>query len=342
MAEMFDYLAKVAAKQHLTEDESARAFQIIMNGGATPAQISALLMAMKINGETVPEILGAVRAIRAKASKINVPEEVRTRMIDTCGTGGDGQHTYNISTAVAFIVAGAGVPVAKHGGKSVSSRSGSSDVLTALGVNIHAAPEEMLAALTQKNIAFLFASNYHAAMRHVGPVRQEMGMRTLFNILGPLTNPAGASRQLIGVYDKQWLKPIAEVLAKLGTTQAWIVHGEDGLDEITTTGKTYVVELKEGAIKEFMLDPTVYGIELAKPHDLKGGDAGVNAIAIRQLLGGKTGAYRDIVLLNAAAAFVVAGVAKDIPEGLAKAKDSLDEKKALRALDALVEMTNRG
>lgn len=340
MSEIINYLLKVSRKEHLTEDESARAFQIVMNGGANPAQIAALLMAMKMNGETAPEILGAVRAIRSKSTKLSLPEDLRARMVDTCGTGGDGQHTFNISTAVAFVVAGAGVPVAKHGNRSVSSRSGSSDVLSALGVNIQASPEQMRDALVNHGITFLLAPTYHSAMRHVAPVRQDLGMRTLFNIIGPLTNPAGALRQLIGVYDKKWLMPLAEVLLKLGTVHAWLVHGEDGMDEITTTGKTHVVELKDGVIRAFEITPEQFGIPLATPDALKGGAASDNAAALRRLLGGKADAYRDIVVLNAAAALLVAGVVKDIPQGIDKATASIDNGDARKALDALVGATN--
>ncbi|MDP3655633.1 MAG: anthranilate phosphoribosyltransferase, partial [Brevundimonas sp.] len=259
--------------------------------------------------------------------------------IDTCGTGGDGQHTFNISTAAALVLAGAGLKVAKHGNRALSSKSGSSDVLSALGVNLAASPAQQRRSLDQAGIAFLFAPAYHGAMRHVGPVRAELGFRTVFNLLGPLSNPAGAKRQVMGVYDPRLLEPLAEVLGRLGATRAWTVHGQ-GLDELTTTGETEVAEWKDGAVRRFTVTPEDAGLPRADLAALRGGDAEENAAALRALLDGATGAYRDIVLLNAAAALVVADRAADLAEGAALAAAVIDDGRASTALADLVEATN--
>lgn len=336
---IIDFIKKTAESQDLTRDEAERAFQIIMNGGATPAQIAAFLISLKMKGETVDEIAGSATVMRFKADKFKAPEGA----LDTCGTGGDSSGTYNISTAVAFVVAGAGVPVAKHGNKAISSKSGSADVLRELGVNIDAEKKYMEQALEQGNICFMMASKYHGAMRHVAPTRQELGVRTIFNILGPLSNPAGASYQLLGVYSRELVVKMAMVLQILGSKRAWVVHGEDGLDEITTTGITHVAELSEAGISTFTINPTDYGIEIAEPADLQGGDAAYNARELRALLlGHGKRAYLDIVLLNSAAALVVCGKAADLHEGLIIAKESIDNRMANDALLKLVEVSNLG
>jgi anthranilate phosphoribosyltransferase len=334
------YINKVVLKQDLTEEEAARAFQIMMSGGATPAQMAAFLMGLRMKGEVVAEITGGAIAMRAKSAKLRVPAEIADVTVDTCGTGGDGAHTYNISTAVGFVLAGAGVPVVKHGNRSVSSRSGSADVLKALHVNIMSEMPYIERSLAEAGICFMMAPRFHAAMRHIAPVRQELAMRTIFNLLGPLSNPAAPKRQLVGVYDKALVEPLAEVLKNLGLTHAWVVHGEDGLDELTTTGKTFVAELKDGAINTFNITPEDAGIARATLDDLKGGDALHNAQAMRKLFSGEEGAYRDIVLLNSAAGLIVAGKAADLKEGVALAAKAIDEGRAKKALEKLVEVTS--
>jgi anthranilate phosphoribosyltransferase len=307
-----------------------------MSGGATASQMGGFLMALRVRGETVDEITGAARVMRAKVLPVKAPAGA----IDTCGTGGDAQGTYNISTAAALVVAGAGVPVAKHGNRALSSKSGSADVLSALGVNLDCDMALVERALLHNNIGFLMAPRHHAAMKHVGPTRVELGTRTIFNLLGPLSNPAGAARQLIGVYHRQWVRPVAEVLAQLGSERAWVVHGSDGLDEITTTGATYVAELKGGRVTTFDILPEDVGLERASPADLKGGDPETNARAIRELLDGKPGAYRDIVALNAGAALLVAGKAADLKAAIAIASATIDQGKAKAALEGLVATSN--
>ncbi len=346
--EMQRILGLVAEGKHLGIPDAGRAFQIMMLGGATPAQIAALLMGLRINRETVEEITGAAMALRNKAKKLTVPEELRPRILDTCGTGGDKKGTYNISTAAAFVVAGCGIPVAKHGNMAVSSKSGSADVLRALGVNIDAAEDVMVRALTEAHICFLMAPRFHAAMREVAPIRRELAMRTIFNVLGPLINPAMPERQVLGVYSRDLVEPLARVLDHLGSKHAWVVHGADGMDELTTTGETYVAALENGQVRTFTITPEEYG--LARPEDpnaLAGGEAMVNAQALRYLLAGhgkeeghKLKPYRDIVLLNAAAALIVAGKATDLHQGLALAAQSIDSGRAKTALDKLVEITN--
>ncbi|MEX2642332.1 MAG: anthranilate phosphoribosyltransferase, partial [Acetobacterales bacterium] len=305
-------LARVAGGAPLTEDEAEQAFGIIMSGQATPAQIGAFLMALRVRGETVDEITGAARTMRARALSMQAPAGA----IDTCGTGGDASGTWNISTAAALVAAGAGVPVAKHGNRAMSSKSGSADVLVSLGVNIDADMELVKRCLWDARIGFLMAPRHHSAMRHVGPVRMELGTRTIFNLLGPLANPAGTTRQLCGVFSFEWVKPLAEVLLRLGAERAWIVHGGDGLDELTTTGTSAVAEVRDGKVSTFEVTPEDAGLPRAKPEQLKGGDAHTNAGALRAVLGGEPGPYRDIVLLNAAAALVVAGKAADLKEGV--------------------------
>lgn len=329
-------IAALAEGAKLTQAQSEEAFEIIMSGGATPSQMGAFLMALRVRGETVEEIAGAARVMRAKVLPVKAPKDA----IDTCGTGGDAQGTYNISTAAALVVAGAGVPVAKHGNRALSSKSGSADVLAALGVNLDCDIALVERSLAKNNIGFLMAPRHHAAMKHVGPTRVELGTRTIFNLLGPLSNPAGATRQLIGVFHRQWVRPVAEVLAQLGSERAWVVHGSDGLDEITTTGATYIAELKGGRVTTFDVLPEDVGLARADPMALKGGDPATNARAVREVLDGKPGPYRDIVTLNAGAALVVAGKASDLKIGIALAVATIDSGKAKAALAGLVDTTN--
>ncbi len=333
MADAFKpLLARLADGATLSEEDAGVFFTACLRGEPSPAQVAAALTAMRLRGETVGEITASARAMRAAAVKLEHPYEV----IDTCGTGGDGLHTLNISTAAALVAAGAGLRVAKHGNRAISSRSGSSDVLSALGVNVAASLEQSRRALDRAGICFLFAPAHHGAMRHVSPVRQELGFRTIFNLLGPLSNPAGAQRQVLGVYDPRWVEPLARVLGALGSTRAWVVHGQ-GLDELTTTGATQVAEWKDGAVRHFTVTPEAVGLPRASLADLVGGDSATNAQAIRALLSGQSGPYRDIVLLNAAAALLVGDRAETLREGIALAAQAIDEGRAQGALDALVE-----
>ncbi len=336
LADLRGAIGKVASGKTLSQREAAEAFELMMSGAATPAQIGGLLMALRVRGETVDEIAGATRAMRAKVLPVRAPDGA----IDTCGTGGDGKGTFNISTCAAFVVAGAGVPVAKHGNRSISSRSGSADVLTALGVNIDASPETISACIFGCGLGFMFAPAHHAAMRHVAQARSELGTRTIFNLLGPLANPAGTKFQIIGVFAKEWVEPIAHVLGLLGAERAWVVHGSDGLDELTTAGISDVAVIDGGRVSTFRISPRNAGLPEAKPQDLIGGDAVENAAHIRAVLGGLKGAYRDIVLLNAAAALLVAGKAKTLRDGVALAADSIDSGKAMGVLEALVPLSH--
>ena len=329
-------LAKLVDGQVLSSDEAQDFFAACLRGEPTPAQVAAAVTALRVRGETVEEITAFARAMRAAALKLEHPY---ADVVDTCGTGGDGAHTYNISTAASFVLAGAGLKVAKHGNRAMSSKSGSSDVLAALGVNLDATPAQQAVALNDAGIAFLFAPTYHGAMRHVGPVRAELGFRTVFNLLGPLCNPAGANRQVMGVYAPKLLEPLVEVLGRLGAKRAWTVNGS-GLDELTTTGPTEVAEWKDGTINRFTITPEEVGLPRATLADIQGGDAEVNAAALRALLNGETGPYRDIVLLNAAAALVVSDVADDLKSGIAQAAAVIDDGRALAALDALVLASN--
>jgi len=328
-------LSKLALGQRLSEGEAALAFDRMMSGDATPAQMGGFLMALRVRGETVEEITGAARSMRAKALRIDAPPGA----IDTVGTGGDGAGTFNISTAASLVVAACGVPVAKHGNRAFSSRSGAADILAALGVNIDAEPSIVGRAMVEAGIGFLMAPRYHSAMRHVGPTRVELGTRTIFNLLGPLSNPAGAKRQLVGVFAPNWVRPIAEVLAKLGSERAWVVHG-DGLDELTTTGTTLVAELKDGKVASFEVTPEDAGLPRATLDDIKGGDPAANAAQLTLLLDGRRGPLRDIVLLNSAAALIVAGRARDLRRGVDQAAEAIDEGKARRVLEKLVAITN--
>ncbi|MDH6268624.1 anthranilate phosphoribosyltransferase [Rhizobium sp. SG_E_25_P2] len=335
MADLKPYLAKVAAGQPLAADDSRAAFDIIMSGGATPSQIGAFLMGLRVRGETVEEIQGAVSTMRDKMLTVEAPDNA----IDIVGTGGDGAHTYNISTLASIITAGAGVPVAKHGNRAQSSKSGTADALSALGVKLDITPDITARCIAEAGIGFMFAQQHHSAMRFVGPTRVELGTRTIFNLLGPLSNPAGVKRQLLGVYAPQWLRPVAEALKGLGSTDVWVVHG-DGLDEITLTGETQVVALKDGEIREFTLTPSDFGMQPITLDEIRGGDGEHNAGALRAILDGATNAYRNISVANAAAALVVAGKAKDIAEGVTLAEQSLSSGSARAALDRLIAVSN--
>ncbi|MGH6824640.1 anthranilate phosphoribosyltransferase [Methyloceanibacter sp.] len=336
LADLRGAIAKIASGQSLSQEEAAAAFELVMSGSAAPAQIGALLMGLRARGETVEEIAGAARAMRAKVLKVRAPEGA----IDTCGTGGDGKGTFNISTCAAFVVAGAGVPVAKHGNRAISSRSGSADVLKELGVNVEAPPETISRCIAECGLGFMFAPAHHAAMRHVAQVRSELGTRTIFNLLGPLANPAGTKFQVVGVFGREWVEPMAHVLGLLGTERAWVVHGSDGLDELTTTGISDVAVVDNGKVSTFRISPRNAGLPDAKPEDLTGGSAVENAAHIRAVLGGLKGPYRDIVLFNAAAALLVAGKANTLREGVALASESIDSGKALAVLEALVPLSH--
>ncbi|MDR6102431.1 anthranilate phosphoribosyltransferase [Agrobacterium larrymoorei] len=335
MAELKPLIAKVANGESLNREEARQAFDILMSGEATPSQIGGFLMALRVRGETVDEIVGAVSSMRARMLPVAAPAHA----VDIVGTGGDGLGTYNISTLAAIIVAGTGLPVAKHGNKALSSKSGTADALSALGVKLDIGPDLISRCINEAGLGFMFAQLHHSAMRHVGPTRVELGTRTIFNLLGPLSNPAGAKRQLLGVFSPRWLQPIAEVLRDLGSESIWVVHG-DGMDEITTTGVTHVAALENGKIRTFDLTPKDFGVSSATIDDLKGGDGIFNANALRGVLSGHKNAYRDVSLCNAAAALVVAGKAETLSDGMKIASASLDEGKAAAALDRLVAVSN--
>ncbi|PJF36855.1 MAG: anthranilate phosphoribosyltransferase [Candidatus Thermofonsia Clade 1 bacterium] len=333
-------ISKLARREHLTAAEAEAAMSAIMSGEATHAQIGGYLMALRLKGETVDEIIGGARAMRAAAHK--TPVRDASRLVDTCGTGGDGAHTFNISTTVAFVVAGAGVPVAKHGNRSVSSQSGSADVLSALGVNLNLTPEQVGACIDEIGIGFLFAPNFHIAMKHAIQPRRELGVRTLFNLLGPLTNPAGAARQLLGVYEAALTEPLAHVLHGLGAKAAFVVHGHGGLDELSTTGENQVSELRDGAVRTYTLDPRELGFAPCDPSELRGGDPQTNAAITRRILSGEMdGGKRDVVLLNAAAALVAGGAVGTLADGVRLATESLESGAALGKLEALIAYSQR-
>lgn len=335
------FISQVAEGRNLSRDEATRVFQIILTGGATPAQIAAILMGLHMKGETVDEIAGAAMTMRAKMQLVSAPQDA----IDVCGTGGDAatrRHgsTLNVSTAVALVVAACGVPVAKHGNKSVSSLSGSADVLAALGVNIQADNSKVERSLREAGICFMFAPIYHKAMRHIGPTRQELGVRTIFNLLGPLSNPAAPHRQLMGVYAREMLQPMAEVLRILESEKAWVVYGSDGMDELTITGVSYVAELKNGEITMLEITPEEAGLDRAEADSLKGRSPDGNARELSLLLAGKRSSYRDVVLLNAGAALVVADRARNIKEGANIAAEAIDNGAARETLANLVRISN--
>ncbi|WFP60884.1 anthranilate phosphoribosyltransferase [Mesorhizobium sp. WSM4904] len=335
MSALKTHIAKVATGTALSFEEAREAFDIIMSGDATPGQIGGFLMALRVRGEAVSEISGAVATMRAKMLRVEAP----LGAIDIVGTGGDNSHSVNISTASAFVIAAAGVPVAKHGNRGLSSLTGSADVLTALGVKIDISPETIGRCIHEAGVGFMFAPAHHPAMKHVGPIRGELGTRTIFNLLGPLSNPAGVSRQMVGVFLPEWIIPVAETLKALGAEHAWVVHG-DGYDEITTTGETQVAELAGGEIRTFTLTPEAVGLKRHTKEELRGGDAAYNAKALRDMLGGAAGAYRDTVLMNAGAGLVVAGKATTLADGIEAAAQAIDSGRALTVLDKLVEISN--
>jgi anthranilate phosphoribosyltransferase len=336
MDEFKALIGKVATGAALTREEAASAFDVMMSGEATPSQMGGLLMALRVRGETVDEITGAVSTMRAKMLRVEAPPDA----IDVVGTGGDASGSYNISTCAAFIVAGAGVPVAKHGNRALSSRSGAADVLAALGVRIDLAPEVISRCIKEAGVGFMFAPAHHPAMKHVGPTRVELATRTIFNLLGPLSNPAGVKRQMVGVFSRQWVEPLAHVLRNLGSERAYIVHGSDGLDEITTAGPTSVAALENGAVKTFEIAPEDVGLPKAKPEMLRGGDAASNAAALLAVLKGTKGPFRDVAVFNAAAALVVAGRAKTLKDGVSLARRSLESGEAEGRLDRLILVSN--
>jgi anthranilate phosphoribosyltransferase len=336
MDDLKSIIAKVATGATLSREEAASAFDRMMSGEATPSQLGGLLMALRVRGETIDEITGAVSAMRAKMLKVKAPPNA----IDVVGTGGDGSGSVNVSTCAALIVAGAGVPVAKHGNRALSSRSGAADVLAALGVKIDLTPEQVSRCVNEAGIGFMFAPAHHPAMKNVNPTRVELATRTIFNLLGPLSNPAGVTRQMVGVFSRQWVQPLAQVLKNLGSEAVWVVHGSDGLDEITLTGPTSVAALENGAIRSFEVSPEEVGLKRVASEALKGGDAAANALALRNVLAGRPSAYRDVALLNAAAALVVAGRARDLKEGLALGIQSIDSGAAAERLKRLVDVSN--
>jgi anthranilate phosphoribosyltransferase len=335
MSDLKSHIAKVASGKALSFEEARSAFGTIMSGEATPSQIGGFLMALRVRGETVEEISGAVTVMREKMLRVEAPEGA----VDIVGTGGDGSHSVNISTASAFVIAGAGVPVAKHGNRGLSSQTGAADVLMALGIKIDQPPEAIGRAIRETGIGFMFAPAHHPAMRHVGPSRAELGTRTIFNLLGPLSNPAGVTRQMVGVFAPEWVEPLAQTLTRLGMERGWVVHG-DGMDEITTTGETLVAELADGKVTTFTITPESVGLGRYTAADLRGGDAASNATALRAVLSGTAGAYRDTVLMNAGAGLVVAGKAASLAEGVDMARAAIDHGGAMRVLDRLVAFSN--
>jgi anthranilate phosphoribosyltransferase len=329
-------IAKVASGASLTRAEAAATFDRMMSGEATPSQMGGLLMALRVRGETVDEITGAVTTMRAKMLGVTAPPEA----IDVVGTGGDASGSYNISTCAALIVAGCGVPVAKHGNRALSSKSGAADVLQALGVRIDLTAGQVGACIRDAGIGFMFAPAHHPAMKNVGPTRVELGTRTIFNLLGPLSNPARVKRQMIGAFSKQWIEPMAQVLKNLGSESIWVVHGSDGLDEITTSGPTSVAALENGKIRTFEIAPEDAGLARVKPEALRGGDAAHNAKALLDVLKGRPGPFRDVSIINAAAALIVAGRAKALQEAAGLAAKAIDSGEAEGRLDRLIAISN--
>ena len=326
------YIAQVADGHNLTEQDAHDAFGIMMRGEATDSQIGGLLMALRCKGETLEEIVGAAQALRQAAFMIESPPGT----IDTCGTGGDGKGSFNISTAAAIVTAACGVKVAKHGNRAQTSKSGSADVLAALGVDIDAPLSACSRSLNQAGVCFLMAPRHHQAMRHVATARRELGIRSLFNLVGPLANPAGAQRQLVGVFSSEWVTPMAEALGQLGSHHAWVVHGCDGLDEITLAGTTEVAQWRDGTIRRFTVEPGDAGLDTASTQSLKGGDAAENASTMRRIFGGETGPLRDVTIINAAAALVIADQAEDLAAGAKQAAHAIDSGQADITLDTLI------
>ena len=334
-------ISDIVSRKDLSQAEISSVMEIIMEGEATPAQIGALLTGLRMKGETVDEIAGAAKVMREKAVRIHVNLSPGESLVDTCGTGGDGAQTFNVSTTAAFVVAGAGVKVAKHGNRSVSSRSGSADVLETLGVNLALSPEDVARAVETIGMGFMFAPALHPAMKYaIGP-RREIGIRTIFNVLGPLTNPAWANVQLLGVYDPVLTRPLAEVLGRLGSKRAWVVHGEGGLDELSLLGKSYVAQWDKNEVEEFVIRPENAGLKPCKAEDLKGGDAEENARILKDIISGKKGPKRDMVLLNAGAAIFLADRAKSLREGVVLAAESIDSMEAMKKLEALKAFSMR-
>jgi anthranilate phosphoribosyltransferase len=329
-------IGRVATGATLSREEAASAFDSMMSGEATPSQMGGLLMALRVRGENVDEVTGAVSAMRAKMMRVTAPADA----VDIVGTGGDGSGSVNVSTCASFIVAGAGVPIAKHGNRALSSRSGAADVLASLGVKIDLTPEQVGRCVKEAGIGFMFAPAHHPAMKNVNPTRLELATRTIFNLLGPLSNPAGVKRQMVGVFSRQWVQPLAQVLKNLGAESVWVVHGSDGLDEITLTGPSFVAALDNGEIRSFEVTPEEAGLGRVGGEALKGGDADANAVSLQSVLDGKPNAYRDVALLNAAAALIVAGRAKSLKDGVAIGAKSLDSGAAAARLKHLIAVSN--
>ncbi len=338
MTDFRPILAKAAEGRPLSTEEAITAFDIMMSGEATPSQMGGFLMALRVRGETVEEITGAVITMRAKMTPVKAPEDA----LDIVGTGGDASGTYNISTCAAFLAAGAGLKIAKHGNRALSSRAGAADTLVALGVHIDLSPEQIAHCVEKAGIGFMFAPAHHSAMRHVGPTRVELGTRTIFNLLGPLSNPAGVKRQVVGVFSKTWVEPLAHVLKNLGSERVWVTHGEGVLDEITPTGTTWVAELKDSRVSSFEVTPEDAGLRRSAIDQLKGGDAQANAAALRAVLEGEHNAFRDAAVMTAAAALTVAGRVDGLKDGAVMAADAIDSGRALAALDALIAASNAG
>jgi anthranilate phosphoribosyltransferase len=336
MADMKPLIAKAANGLALSRAEAREAFNIMMSGDATPSQIAGFLMALRVRGETVDEITGAVEIMREKMLRVSAPADA----IDIVGTGGDASGSYNISTCAAIIAAGAGLKVAKHGNRALSSKSGAADVLMALGVKLDIAPNKISECIDEAGVGFMFAPQHHSSMKFVGPSRVELGTRTIFNLLGPLSNPAGAKKQITGVFSKAWIDPLAHVLKNLGSESCWICHGEGGMDEIVPYGTTWIAELKDGHIRHFELTPEEVGLQRSKADELTGADAEHNAKALRDVLAGKPSAFADAALMTTAAALVVAGKSTDIKAGVSVAREALKSGAAAKALARLVEVSH--
>jgi len=336
MSDLKPFIDIVASGKSLSIEEAENAFDVMMSGKATPSQIGGFLMALRVRGESVDEITGAVRTMRAKMTVVSAPADA----LDIVGTGGDGSGSYNISTCSAIVAAGAGLSIAKHGNRSLSSKSGAADTLAALGVDIEISPEKISQCIAQAGVGFMFAPAHHAAMRHVGPSRVELGTRTIFNLLGPLSNPAGVSRQIVGVFSKAWVKPLAHVLKQLGSDRVWVTHGQGGLDEITPTGTTWVSELKDGEVTSFEIEPEDAGIKRSTLDELKGGEPEENAGALRDVLEGSKNAFRDASIMTAGAALLVADKADNLKTATAMAGAAIDDGRALAALDKLISVSN--
>lgn len=336
MTDLKPLIAKAAAGEPLAREEARQAFDVLMSGEATPSQIGGFLMALRVRGETVDEITGAVEIMREKMTKVEAPPDA----IDIVGTGGDASGSYNISTCAAFVTAGCGLKIAKHGNRALSSKSGSADVLTALGVKIDLSPDQISRCIGEAGCGFMFAPAHHASMKHVGPTRVELGTRTIFNLLGPLSNPAGVRRQVTGVFAKAWVEPLAHVLNNLGSERAWICHGEGGFDEIVPSGTTWIAELKDRKVTLAEVRPEDVGISRSPAADLKGGDAAQNAEALRGVLEGRKNAFRDAAVMTSGAALLVAGKARDLKDGVAQAQKSIDGGSARTVLERLVKVSN--